>query len=74
MKTIIITDTPDFWVNLLPNHALVEYKTPLEYLTTPMDSRKNVSRVINLSPSYDYQAVGYYVSLLGQARGDKIIP
>ena len=35
--------------------------------------RKNL-RVFNLAGSYRYQSRGYYVSLLAEARGHKVIP
>ncbi len=35
---------------------------------------KGVKLVINLSNNYSYNSEGYYCSLLGQARGQKVIP
>lgn len=75
MRTIIVTEAPTFWSSLLPNIGSVEYQTPLDYLSNPPHGEKNrTSRVINLASNYSYQALGYYVSLLGQARGDKVFP
>jgi glutathione synthase/RimK-type ligase-like ATP-grasp enzyme len=43
------------------------------YLDTTELQQKNL-RIINLCSSYDYQAIGYYVSLLAEARGHKVLP
>lgn len=75
MKTIVVTETPDFWAEKLSGLSTLVFQTPHAYLTEyKCDEKKQSLRIINLSPSYDYQSVGYYVSLLGQARGDKVMP
>ena len=38
------------------------------------DARKRPRKVINLCRSYDYLSLGYYCSLLAEARGDRVTP
>ena len=44
------------------------------YLTDPVYGGDNAARVFNLCRSYRYQTLGYYVSLLAEARGHKPLP
>ncbi len=44
------------------------------YLTDPAYGSDNIVRVFNLCKSYRYQTLGYYVSLLAEARGHKPLP
>jgi hypothetical protein len=46
----------------------------LEYLTEPEYSSMHHAKVFNLCRHYRYQALGYYVSLLAEARGHRPIP
>src|SRR5262249_40214666 len=45
-----------------------DYLNGLEY------SNSASLRVINLCQSYQYQSIGYYVSLLAEARGHRVTP
>jgi glutathione synthase/RimK-type ligase-like ATP-grasp enzyme len=45
-----------------------------DYVTQPNTYASRQSRIINLSGSYDYMELGYYCSLLAEARGQKAIP
>ena len=38
------------------------------------DARRRPRKVINLCRSYDYLSLGYYCSLLAEARGDRVTP
>lgn len=71
MKTILVTDEPNYWSfisDLAPIVRATDYLSKDEY-------HENTSiRVINLCKSYSYQTIGYYVSLLAQARDHKAIP
>lgn len=69
MKTIVIVDKRED----LPDLSY-ETVTARSYLTNPhyLDDRKTF--VLNLSRSYRYQSLGYYVSLLAAARGHRVIP
>jgi glutathione synthase/RimK-type ligase-like ATP-grasp enzyme len=44
------------------------------YLTDPAFGGDRTARVFNLCRSYRYQTLGYYVSLLAEARGHKPLP
>ena len=68
---MIVVDNPDKWNIKIENVPFVsarEYLTDLKYRDL-----KNV-RVYNLCKSYRYQSLGYYVSLIAQARGHKVLP
>jgi glutathione synthase/RimK-type ligase-like ATP-grasp enzyme len=71
MQTIIITDDPDNWKFLANFAPIVSSST---YLSRKEYSQNKSFRVINLCDSYSYQTIGYYVSLLAQARDHKALP
>lgn len=71
MQTVLVTDAPESWTflsHLAPVVHVLDYLSSEEYYQT-----KSI-RVINLCQSYNYQTIGYYVSLLAQARDHKTIP
>lgn len=70
MNIVFVTGHKELWDSILTKHEIV---SPMEYL---MDERfvSGKYRVINLCKDYSYQSKGYYVSLLAEARGHKIIP
>lgn len=74
MKTIIVTENPTFWKKILSKVPDIEFETPNSYLTNFENKSKSKQKIINLCSKYTYQSTGYYVSLLGQARKDKVIP
>ncbi len=45
-----------------------------EYIMSPPASRRPAPKILNLSRSYAYQSLGYYCSLLAEARGHKVVP
>ncbi len=71
MSTLIVVDNPKNWpldlkgVEIVPSRA---------YLTDPYFNALRRTKVFNMCKSYRYQAAGYYVSLLAEARGHKPIP
>jgi glutathione synthase/RimK-type ligase-like ATP-grasp enzyme len=67
---LIVTDNPANW-HLSDG---VEVVAAQEYLTAERFVSLRRTRVFNLCRSYAYQSVGYYVSLLAEARGQKPIP
>lgn len=71
-KTInlIVTDHKIPWIHLLPN---VEVTTAEKFIS---DKRylQDEFRVFNLCSSYEYQTLGYYVSLLASARELRVLP
>ncbi|MBA2650949.1 MAG: RimK family protein [Tatlockia sp.] len=71
MQTIIVTDDAANWEFLSPLAAIVNAS---DYLSNENYHQSKSLRVINLCRSYNHQTIGYYVSLLAQARDHKIIP
>lgn len=71
MQTVIVTDNFSSWEFL---EKLAPIISAEEYLTGDEYHEAKSMRVINLCQSYDYQSIGYYVSLLAQARDHKAIP
>jgi glutathione synthase/RimK-type ligase-like ATP-grasp enzyme len=72
MKNIVVVNNPQHWRLDLPEVEVVSAKA---YLTEARFSRRGYyGKVINLCRSYRYQSIGYYVSLLAQARGQKPLP
>ena len=54
--------------------AAYPVSTTRDYLLQPRGSRGVAAKVLNLSRSYAYQSLGYYCSLLAEARGHKVVP
>ncbi len=52
----------------------VKVVTARDYLSDPLYSRNRRIRVVNLCRQYRYQSLGYYVSLLAEARGQRALP
>lgn len=72
MPNLIVVNNPNDW----PVHeCALEVVAAKTYLTDARYSaQKSATRVFNLCKSYNYQSVGYYVSLLAHARGHKPLP
>jgi len=71
MKKIIIVNNPRSWKLNVPGVDVVSAK---DYLTNHEFTTLKNLRVFNLCREYTYQSKGYYVSLLAEARGHKVIP
>jgi len=71
MHTLIIVENLKNWPLDLQG---VEIVTARAYLTDPYYNSLRRTKVFNLCKSYRYQSSGYYVSLLGEARGHKPLP
>jgi glutathione synthase/RimK-type ligase-like ATP-grasp enzyme len=71
MSILIVVNNPDRWPLSIPGVALVSSRV---YLSDPSFSELRGVRVFNLCRSYGYQSLGYYVSLLAEARGHKPQP
>jgi glutathione synthase/RimK-type ligase-like ATP-grasp enzyme len=67
---IVVDRRADFKLND-PGHPVV---TAREYLTRSDAFMSRFPRLINLCRDYDYMSLGYYCSLLGEARGERVIP
>lgn len=71
MQTIIVTDDVSNWSFLSEIAPIVN---ALDYLSGEVYHQAKSLRVLNLCQSYNYQSIGYYVSLLAQARDHKSLP
>lgn len=71
MQTVLVTDDPKSWAFLSAQAPVIQAST---YLSDKTYHQSTGMRIINLCRSYDYQTIGYYVSLLAQARDHKAIP
>ena len=69
---IILVENPTDWKSHFPNLPVVAAK---DYLSKPEYSSAGRNlRVLNLCRSYRYLSVGYYCSLLAEARRHRVIP
>jgi glutathione synthase/RimK-type ligase-like ATP-grasp enzyme len=71
MPKLIIVENPDNWQFTLED---VEVITPAKYISAEVYQQAKGLKVINLCKSYQYQSLGYYVSLLAEARKHKVLP
>lgn len=71
MQTLLVTDRVEAWEFLSDQVSII---CADDYLTQAVYQTNTAFRIINLCQSYRYQSLGYYVSLLAQARAQKIIP
>ncbi|MBN2637190.1 MAG: GNAT family N-acetyltransferase [Prolixibacteraceae bacterium] len=71
ISNILIVRNPKSWSMKIEGVKVVSSRS---YITDPeFQSMKNV-RIFNLSNSFQYQKLGYYVSLLASARDHRVIP
>jgi glutathione synthase/RimK-type ligase-like ATP-grasp enzyme len=70
MPKLIVVEKPELWQFDLPD---VDVITPDKYINEVNFQVKNL-KIINLCKSYQYQSEGYYISLLAEARGHKVLP
>lgn len=71
MKPLLVVDSPKRWPLKIPGMELV---SSYQYLSDPEYAQGVGRKVFNLCRSFRYQAAGYYVSLLAEARGHKPLP
>jgi len=71
VPSLIVVNNPDRWPFEIPG---VEVVAARAYLTDPRYTELRNVRIYNLCRSYRYQSVGYYVSLLAEARGHRPQP
>jgi glutathione synthase/RimK-type ligase-like ATP-grasp enzyme len=71
MQILLVVNQNDNWPLNINGVRIVNSRT---YLSDPEFSLMRRVRVFNLCRSYSYQSVGYYVSLLAEARGHKPFP
>ena len=68
---VVLVENRADWKAGFPEMQVVAAK---DYLAQPEYSRARNLRVLNLCRSYRYLSVGYYCSLLAEARGHRVIP
>lgn len=71
MSILIVVDDPRDWPLDIPGVSVVPARA---YLTDPAYGEGRSVKVFNLCRSYRYQSLGYYASLLAEARGHKPLP
>ncbi|MCC6464331.1 MAG: RimK family protein [Planctomycetes bacterium] len=71
MSTLIVVNNPAKWPLDIPGVRVVSAKS---YLTEPEFAQAAGAKVFNLCRHYAYQSMGYYVSLLAEARGQRPMP
>lgn len=75
MQTIIVSDKPQDWAFAKQFCEVIDAN---EYILSPSFKsgkyHNQYLRVVNTCENYKYNQMGYYVSLLAQARGHKIYP
>ncbi len=70
-RLVIVVEKASDWGSYYPSDNVV---TAQDYLRQPLGDDDERTHVINLCRSYKYLGTGYYVSLLAEARGHKVIP
>ncbi len=71
ITNIIVVDNPARWNFQVKDVEIIAAKA---YLAPTSTQSWPEARVFNLCRSYAYQSVGYYVSLLAEARGHRALP
>jgi hypothetical protein len=71
MRNLVVVNDPKEWSF---SQDGVEIVAARKYLTHPSYTTLEKVRLINLCRSLGYQKIGYYVSLLADARGHKPMP
>lgn len=71
MAIHLVVDNPDNWPLRIPGVQVVSARS---YLTDPSFSEVRSLVLFNLCRSYSYQSLGYYTSLLAEARGHRAQP
>ncbi|MFC4729586.1 RimK family protein [Coralloluteibacterium thermophilus] len=69
-RLVIVVEKPADWGSYYPSDNVV---AAADYLREPIGDGER-TQVINLCRNYRYLGTGYYVSLLAEARGHKVIP
>jgi len=70
-RLVIVVEKASDWSSYYPS---VDVVTAMEYLREPVGVDDERTHVINLCRSYKYLGTGYYVSLLAEARGHRVMP
>lgn len=70
-RLVIVVEKASDWSSYHPSENVMAAS---DYLREPLSGDEERTQVINLCRSYKYLGTGYYVSLLAEARGHKVIP
>jgi glutathione synthase/RimK-type ligase-like ATP-grasp enzyme len=70
-RLVIVVEKLSDWGSYYPSDNVV---SAIDYLKQPVAAEEDRVQVINLCRSFKYLGLGYYVSLLAEARGHKVIP
>lgn len=68
----VIVEKPEEWAGLFP--APVPLISPAAYIRGEAGTDRRGLRVLNLCRSYGYLSIGYYCSLLADARSQRVTP
>ena len=71
MNIVLVVESSDGWIGGFEGIQTID---PRDYLANPDWDIRRGTRIYNLCRSYAYQSMGYYVSLLAEARGQRPIP
>ncbi|HVF34014.1 MAG TPA: RimK-like ATPgrasp N-terminal domain-containing protein, partial [Candidatus Saccharimonadia bacterium] len=71
-RLLIVVEKASDWGSFYPSDNVI---SAMDYLKQPIGQKgEERTQVINLCRTYKYLGVGYYVSLLAEARGHRVIP
>jgi glutathione synthase/RimK-type ligase-like ATP-grasp enzyme len=71
MPKLIVVEKPANWKFNLEDAEVISAEA---YISDERYQSEKSTKLINLCKSYQYQSEGYYVSLLAEARGHKVLP
>ena len=71
MPKFIVVEKPENWKFNLEDIEVISAEA---YISDESYQSEKSIKLINLCKSYQYQSEGYYVSLLAEARGHKVLP
>ena len=71
MPKLIITENPEKWKINADGATII---SPSDYFGNSQYLESKNYMIVNLCRSHQYQSLGYYVSLLAEARSHKVIP
>ncbi len=72
--SILLLEQPEEWLRSNPDMKEMPLVAARDYLTGEVWARTKGLKVVNLCSDRDYLDVGYYCSLLAEARGHRILP
>jgi glutathione synthase/RimK-type ligase-like ATP-grasp enzyme len=70
-RLVIVVEKASDWGSYYPS---VDVMSAMDYLRQPVAIDEARTHVLNLCRSYKYLGTGYYVSLLAEARGHRVMP